>query len=312
MEATTKIGELGSAIDPFQEAVAYETLLALDGSSERRLWNEMRADNSSLFKTHQTLSGFLETKRSNGAADEIQKLHPRVERHLSQHVPFGVCTQDDFHYQERFNDGQAPLSLFYYFGDINLLESPCVSVVGSRQATANGLRCATEVAQALVGQGYTIVSGLAKGVDTAALEVAISQAGGRTIGVIGTPLDQYYPKENRQLQDEIAARHLLISHVPFYRYAHESFNNRRFYFPRRNVTMSAISQATVIIEASETSGTRSQAEAAIKQGRQLYIMGGCFASADWPSKFLAKGAVRIENVDQLLTKLDGVSKPTNA
>ena len=304
MDTTTKIGKLASVIDPFQEAVAYETLLALEGSSERKLWNELLADSSALIKSRQALSDFLEVKRRNGPVDEIEALYPLVEKHLSQRVPFGVCTRDDFHYQDRFNDGQTPLSLFYYFGDINLLESPCVSIVGSRQATTDGLHCATEVARVLVGQGYTIVSGLAKGVDTAALEVAVSQPEGRAIGVIGTPLDQYYPKENQQLQDRIAANHLLISHVPFYRYEHEPFRDRRFYFPRRNVTMSAISQATVIIEASETSGTRSQAEAAIKQGRQLFIMESCFAGADWPAKFIGRGAVRTKDLDQLLSILE--------
>ena len=303
MDATTKIGKLTSVIDPFQEAVAYETLLALEGSSERKLWNELLADSSALIRNHQTLSDFLEAKRRNGAAGKIETLHPLVEKHLSRHVPFGVCTRGDFHYQNRFNDGQTPLSLFYYFGDINLLESPCVSVVGSRQATPEGLRCATEVTQALVSQGYAIVSGLAKGVDTAALKVAVGQTGGHAIGVIGTPLDQHYPKENQRLQNEIASKHLLISHVPFYRYENEPFRDRRFYFPRRNVTMSAISQATIIIEASETSGTRSQAEAAIKQRRGLFIMKACLDSADWPAKFVGKGAVVIENTEQLLAEL---------
>ena len=221
-------------------------------------------------------------------------------------MPFGVCTQRDFHYQSRFNDGNTPLKLFYYLGDINFLESPCISVVGSRRATAEGLRQATEIAKALVGGGYTIVSGLARGVDTAALEVATQQPGGRAIGVIGTPINHYYPAENRKLQDDIAANHLLISHVPFYRYEHEPFSGRRFYFPKRNVTMSVISQATVIVEASETSGTRSQAEASVKQGRRLFITKNCLVSADWPAKFVSKGAIIVENIEQLLAELDQI------
>ena len=82
------------------------------------------------------------------------------------------------------------------------------------------------------------MSGLAKGIDTAAHESAI-EFKGKTIGVIGTPIDKYYPKENKQLQDKIAKEFLLISQVPFYKYAHEHFKSRAYHFPRRNMTMAS-------------------------------------------------------------------------
>ena len=95
---------------------------------------------------------------------------------------------------------------------------------------------------------------------------------GLTIGVIGTPINEYYPKENKKLQDEIAKDFLLISQVPFYRYAHEPFKHRSYHFPRRNMIMASISKATVIVEASDISGSLIQAQECLKQNKKLFIM----------------------------------------
>ncbi|MCH8253968.1 MAG: DNA-processing protein DprA, partial [Gemmatimonadetes bacterium] len=94
--------------------------------------------------------------------------------------------------------------------------------------------------------GYTIVSGLAEGIDTAAMKSAIA-SDGNTIGVIGTPLNRAYPKGNEALQENVATNHLLISQVPFYRYQHEHYKARRYYFPQRNATMAALSVSTIIV-----------------------------------------------------------------
>ena len=113
--------------------------------------------------------------------------------------------------------------------------------------------------------GFTVVSGLAKGIDTIAYRTAI-ESGGRTIAVIGTPLSSSYPKDNRDLQRKIADEFLLISQVPIHRYSTQDWRLNRLFFPERNVTMSALTLGTVIIEAGETSGTLVQARAAMRQG----------------------------------------------
>ena len=107
--------------------------------------------------------------------------------------------------------------------------------------------------------------------------------------MIGTPLHTVYPRENLLLQREIAQNHLLISQVPFYLYTRQDYRKNRFFFLERNKTMSALSQATVIVEASETSGTLSQAEAALQQGRKLFILNSCFEyGMEWPDRLLAQ------------------------
>src|SRR5262249_10559519 len=150
---------------------------------------------------------------------------------------------------------------------------------------ADGIRRAQRLAQEFVARNFTVVSGLAAGIDTAAHTAALEIKHGRTIAVLGTPLGSHYPPENRELQNRIAREFLVISQVPVLRYQNQTVPFNRFFFPERNVTMSALTEATVIVEASETSGTLTQARAALHQGRKLFILDSCFERADitWPN-----------------------------
>lgn len=184
----------------------------------------------------------------------------------------------------------------YAAGDLSLLRASLrVSIVGARDASEFGCRRAAKLARLLVQQGAVVVSGLAKGIDHAA-HTAAMQAGGRTIAVIGTPLERCYPAEHARLQEEIYRNHLLVSQfVPGAR-MHRSF------FPARNRTMAMLSHASVIVEASDTSGSLSQAAEIQRLGRPLFIMRSVLEnkSLTWPSSFLAHGAHVLENVGQIL------------
>jgi DNA processing protein len=138
------------------------------------------------------------------------------------------------------------------------MNEKCISIVGARAVTPDGILRTERLVRELAWHGFTIVSGLARGTDTVALQTAL-QCGLNVIGVIGTPIDEYYPLVNRELQEKIAHEHLLISQVPFYKYATQPFDTKRIYFVERNATMTAISMATVIIEAFDTSGILAQA-----------------------------------------------------
>ena len=145
-----------------------------------------------------------------------------------------------------------------------------------------------------MARGFVVVSGLAAGIDTAVHRAAL-ESGGATIAVAGTPLGEIYPQENRALQEEIATKHLLISQVPVLRHSKQSPKHNRLFFPERNVTMSALTEATVIVEAGETSGTLVQARAALHQERKLLILDSCFKKSDltWPARLEKQGAIRI-------------------
>ena len=218
---------------------------------------------------------------------------------------FGICVDTDNHFPKGLLDDKIPASLFYYKGDIGLLDGKNISIVGARSAGSEGLNRASRISRELVENDFTIVSGLAEGVDTAALTGALKQSG-NTIAVIGTPINKYYPKKNEELQNFIAANHLLISEVPFLRYRNEHFKLHRQHFPLRNRVMSAISQATVIVEASEKSGTLTQARAALQQGRKLFILNSCFENQNitWPDFYERKGAIRVRETEDILRNLE--------
>lgn len=155
---------------------------------------------------------------------------------------------------------QAPPMLFAQ--GISVPDDRAVSVVGSRTATAPGLAFASRVARSLVSAGFTVASGLAAGIDTAAHAAALDAAG-RTVAVIGTGIRRAYPAQNRELQSTIANRGLLLSQ--FWPDAPPQKQN----FLMRNATMSGYGLATVVVEAGETSGARAQARIAVEHGRPV-------------------------------------------
>ena len=181
---------------------------------------------------------------------------------------------------------RAAPSTLYLKGRPALLQSgPRVAVVGSRQASREGLERARLITEALVEYGVTVVSGLALGIDTVAHRTAIAR-GGKTIAVLGTGLDRCAVPQNRQLQDEIGDRHLLVSQFPAAGSIHRSF------FPRRNKTMALLSDATLIVEAGEKSGTRHQGWEAIKLGRPVLFPERFLAATvvTWPRQMTEYGA----------------------
>jgi DNA protecting protein DprA len=187
----------------------------------------------------------------------------------------------------------------FYAGELDLLDAPTVSIVGTREVSDAGWKRASQLARELAKSGMTIVSGLAKGVDTAALTSAIAN-GGRVAAVIGTPLDKAYPAENAELQQQIYAHHLLMT--PF----KEGDRVFRSNFPVRNRVMAAISDATVIIEASDTSGTLHQAAECVRLGRWLFIAKSVVddSSLTWPAKFLKNDkTVVLQSLSDIVSRI---------
>lgn len=217
---------------------------------------------------------------------------------------FGVRVHGAGEYPSRLRDAADPIELLYFQGWWDLVEDRSVAVVGTRKPSTEGIARTRKLVKKLVEDGFTIVSGLATGIDTVAHSTALA-AGGRTIGVIGTPLSGSYPKENRELQSLLARNFLVISQVPFCRYHRQTPRINRFFFPERNITMAALSQATIIVEAGETSGTLIQAKAALQQRRKLFILDSCFQNPNltWPAKFAERGAIRSADYEDIRNHL---------
>jgi DNA processing protein len=194
----------------------------------------------------------------------------------------------------------APKRLFAV-GDTGMLRRAArVSIVGARKATEDGLRRARKLARLLSGRGVVVVSGLAEGIDTAAHTATVG-VGGRTAAVLGTPLDKSYPRQNADLQRRLMAEQLVLSQFPIGTPVH------RGNFPTRNRVMALISDATVIIEAGETSGSLSQGWEALRLGRPLFIAQSIVESPSlsWPAKMLGYGArvLSAEAVEELFEVL---------
>jgi DNA processing protein len=271
---------------------AYEALWLKSGATFKNIAEKFASDTGAL------PSDFVPRAEAEASASEVLALLKKrgVDR-------FGVRIHNAGDYPPKLRDARYPVELLYYRGAWEMSETRCLAVVGTREATLDGVARAKRLARELVAHDYTVVSGLAAGIDTAAHTGAL-EANGRTIAVVGTPLGEVYPRENRELQERIATDHLLISQVPVLRFERQKVPQNRLFFPERNVTMSALTEGTIIVEASETSGTLIQARAALHQGRKLFILDSCFnAGLTWPARFEEQGAIRVRQSDDIWQNL---------
>ena len=191
----------------------------------------------------------------------------------------------------------APSKLFLSGKSIPL-PGPRVAIVGSRKASSQGIVLAQEISSYLARKSVVVVSGLAEGIDTAAHEAAIKQ-GGSTVAVLGTPLDKFYPARNHGLQKRIMRDHWVVSQFPV-GYPTEPKN-----FVIRNRTMALISDASIIIEAVETSGSLHQGWEALRLGRPLFISKVITdnASLKWPKKMMEYGADELTDYEEVIEVL---------
>jgi DNA processing protein len=276
------------AVSPLLELGAYEAL-----------WDEPKASFRSIAAKFAAAPGSRPSDFVS--ASKAREYGDAVFRELTQTGQrFGVRIHGAGEYPKKLRDAAYPVELLYYQGWWDLVDSRCVAVVGTRKPSEEGMRRAQQLVRELVKDDFTIVSGLAAGIDRIAHETAIAR-GGRTIAVLGTPISRSYPAENRELQSRIARDFLVVSQVPVYRYGRQTPIVNRMFFPERNVTMSALTEATVIVEAGETSGTLIQARAALQQGRKLFILDSCFQDKrlTWPQKYVEKGAIRVAKYDDI-------------
>jgi DNA processing protein len=197
-----------------------------------------------------------------------------AELELSQWRARGyqVLATSDSEYPDNLRVVENRPPLLFIAGRLSPADRRSVSVIGTRQPSERGSALAGEVARALARSGFVVVSGLATGVDSAAHRAALelrdgmSASSARTLAVLGTGLDHAYPPENAELQSRIAREGALIS-----QFWPEAMPTRQS-FPARNALMSGMTLGSVIVEASEHSGTRVQARHALAQGRVVVLM----------------------------------------
>jgi DNA processing protein len=187
-------------------------------------------------------------------------------------------------------------------GKLEAVDARAIAIVGSRVASQHGVWAARAIAEHLVDRRYTVVSGLAAGIDSAAHTAALAR-GGRTMAVIGTGLRRCYPPQHADLQRRIATECAVIS-----QFWPDAPPSRRS-FPMRNAVMSGVSLATVVVEASLTSGSRIQARLALEHGRPVFLLESVLEH-EWARECAARpGAWVIRSPDEITTIVERLTSP---
>jgi len=237
------------------------------------------------------LAGDDELRKTDGV-EKIIRSHEKIK------FPFRTLTVNDSDFPESLRKTEGATPVIYVRGDTSLFQHPSIAVVGTRyDLTQQDRLDADSVLERLVAKPYVIVSGLALGSDTLAHQYAIEHEG-RTIAVIGTPLDKSYPKKNKDLQNDIASMHLLISQYPI-GFEHtpigRGMQQRGTPFVYRNKTVVALSSdGVVVIKAGDKSGTQHAIRHCLEQGKQLYVLRGNLNQGyEWTKKF--KGRYKVLN-----------------
>ncbi len=227
------------------------------------------------------------------------KIDPEAEMEKLQQCKVKAITCESPEYPWRLKEIYDPPPVLYMRGEILPEDEVCVAVVGTRKATIYGRHVTEEIVGDLARNGVTIVSGLARGIDSIAHRAAL-EAGGRTIAVFGCGLDIVYPAENARLARDIMEHGALISEYPL------GTKPKADNFPRRNRIMSGMSLGVLVVEAGESSGAMITAELALAQDREVFAVPGSILSpASRGTNLLIKeGAKLVQNYMDILEELN--------
>ncbi len=244
----------------------------------------------------------------------LEKANAEIER--LEKLNAQVITLEDDQYPELLREIHDPPIALYVRGDLQkALDRPALAVVGSRRCSTYGVNVAESLSRDLASHGLTIVSGLARGIDAAAHRGAL-EPGGQTIAVVGTGLENTYPKEHKKLEEQIVANGAVVSEFPL------GTPPLPQNFPYRNRILSGMCFGVLIIEASEHSGSLITARLAYEQGREVFAVPGNITSqTSFGPNFLIKDGAKLvqiwrDVVDELpreaKEKLFGIERPAAA
>lgn len=231
-----------------------------------------------------------------GAVDlEIAGANWNLTNRAKIHI---ITTLDDMYPAALKSSPQAPWVL-YCLGDPRLMNLPGIAMVGTRVPTAYGRKIAAMLSEELAQSGMTVVSGMAKGIDSVVHETAL-RSGGKTMAVLGAGIDVIYPPENRSLYEEIAARGLIISEYP------PGTNALPGFFPQRNRIIAGLTLGTVVVEADARSGSLITADLALEAGRDVFSVPGPITSpkSRGTLALIKQGAKMVTEANDILEEYD--------
>lgn len=225
--------------------------------------------------------------------ENIEKYIPVIEKNKD----IGITTYFDYDYPRLLAEIESPPLVLYYKGNIDILSKRCISIVGTRHATEKGKYHARSFAREMASEGWTVVSGMAMGIDSSAHRGALSM--GDTCAVLGCGVDVVYPRENKELYNKICENGVIISEfMPGQR-------PERWHFPVRNRIMSGISQAVLLIEAPEKSGAINTVNHALEQGRDVYVLNESVNEPEFSGNrmLINEGAIPVTNPYDIINNL---------
>lgn len=281
---------------------------------ERLSWMQLiRTENVGPITFHKFIDRYGSATKALEALPELEKRSGRkkplkvppiglIEKEMRDIQRLGgkiVTAADDAYPQALAATEDAP-PVLTVIGDLSLMQKPCIAIIGARNASMNGQKFARSLADGLGTRGQTIASGLARGIDTAAHHGSLNTG---TIAVVAGGIDVVYPSENEGLYKDICEKGLVIAENPY------GTAPRARDFPRRNRIVSGISQAVVVVEATERSGSLITARFAAEQGRDVYAVPGhpLDPRASGPNKLIRDGAVLVRNADDILEHIHDFS-----
>lgn len=231
--------------------------------------------------------------RNFSAWDEAEKEIIKAENAAVKIVPF-----TDSSYPARLRMIPDPPPLLYLKGEIRREDEKAVAVVGSRSTSDYGRRVARDLCRGLASLGFTVVSGMARGIDGTAHETSLN-AGGRTIAVLGSGVDRVYPAEHDKLYRRISENGGVISEFPM------GTRPLAFNFPARNRVISGLSLGVVVVEATEKSGSLITAALALEQGREVFAVPGEVGASRsrGAHRLIRQGAKLVETVDDIMEEI---------
>jgi len=239
-------------------------------------------------------------RRKDAVTPSIQEIEVEMEQSEQMGVKILAACEPDYPAYLRAVDPPPPL--ISVLGQTNILHKPCAAIVGSRNASAIGQRFARQIAGELGDAGYTIISGLARGIDANAHAGSLKTG---TAAVLGGGVDHIYPRQNTELYEAMATQGALISESPL------GYRATARDFPRRNRIISGLSMGVIVIEAAERSGTLITARYATEQNREVMAAPGSPLDPRTKgcNRLIQQGAALIENTEDIINCLENIRPP---
>ncbi|MBP1760916.1 MAG: Rossmann-fold nucleotide-binding protein involved in uptake [Firmicutes bacterium] len=215
------------------------------------------------------------------------------------------CIEDD-DYPSWLGKTHDPPYILYYRGDLDSLNELCIAIVGSRRASTYGKTQSRRFGRELAGKGITVVSGMARGIDTEA-HLGALEAGGKTAAVLGSGLDVIYPPENKQLFNEISEHGVVLTELP--PHTHPEPGN----FPMRNRVIAGLSRGVLVVEAQQRSGALITVDFALEQGRDVFAIPGQInnKNSEGTNNLIKQGACMVTEINDILTEYGLVNDEDN-